>query len=268
MQELGAMSRKIAVFGGVYNNYLSLEETIQDAKRRGADEIYCLGDLGGFGPHPDRVFPILKKYNIPVIMGNYDQSVGNNLEDCGCGYTDPRDNHYALISYNYTVNHTSDENKAWLRTLPSEIRMMLGEHKVLMVHGSPRKINEFLWQSTTPEPFLEKIFTHYDADIILCTHTGIHWERTLKSGKKLINVGAIGRPANDGVTNVWYAMVTLSDSGEVVNEFIPVHYDYEQLAVEMRNENLPEEFIETLKTGYWTTCLEIMPRVERAKGKY
>ena len=70
------------------------------------------------------------------------------------------------------------------------------------------------------------------------------------------------------MTNVWYAMITLSDSGEVVNEFIPVHYDYEQLAVEMRNENLPEEFIETLKTGYWTTCLEIMPRVERAKGKY
>ena len=51
------MKRKIAVFGGVYNNYISLEATIQDAKSRGADAIYCLGDLGGFGPHPDRVFP-------------------------------------------------------------------------------------------------------------------------------------------------------------------------------------------------------------------
>jgi predicted phosphodiesterase len=262
------MMKKIAVFGGVYNNYISLEATIKDAKSRGADAIYCLGDLGGFGPHPDRVFPILKEHNIPVIMGNYDHSVGNDLKDCGCGYTDPRDNYYAKISYDYTHKYTSDSNKAWLRTLPTEIRTELGENNILMVHGSPRKINEFLWESTTPEPFLEKLFNRYRADVILCTHTGVHWERTLPSGKKLINVGAIGRPANDGRTNVWYSFITLTDWGEVKNEFIPIHYDYKRLAHELKEENLPEEFITTLETGYWTTCLEIMPRKERERGKY
>ena len=137
-----------------------------------------------------------------------------------------------------------------------------------MVHGSPRRINEFLWESMTPEPFLEKMFDRYEADVILCTHTGVHWERMLTSGKKLVNVGAIGRPANDGRTNVWYSLLSLTDSGELENEFIPLHYDYEQLARDMKEENLPEEFITTIETGYWTTCLEIMPRTERQKGIY
>ena len=43
----------LAFFGGIYNNYLALEAAIADARRRGAGELYCLGDLGAFGPHPE-----------------------------------------------------------------------------------------------------------------------------------------------------------------------------------------------------------------------
>ena len=50
-----------AVFGGVYNNHLSLAATLEDARARGASEIYCLGDMGGFGPNPDAVFPYLRE---------------------------------------------------------------------------------------------------------------------------------------------------------------------------------------------------------------
>ena len=76
---------KIALIGGVYNNYIALETAAQDAINRGCDKIYCLGDLGAFGPSPDKVFPILEKYKIETVQGNYDDSVGNNLEDCQCG---------------------------------------------------------------------------------------------------------------------------------------------------------------------------------------
>src|SRR4029077_14252928 len=102
---------RIAVFGGIYSNYLALEAALQDVKKRGVDACYCLGDLGAFGPHPDRVFPLLREANVQCIQGNYDHSIGNDLADCQCGYTDPRDNYFARISYDYTFQHTNSENR-------------------------------------------------------------------------------------------------------------------------------------------------------------
>ena len=112
------MAERIAVFGGVYNNYLALEAALRDARDRGAEALFCLGDLGAFGPHPDRVFPLLHDHGVQCIQGNYDNSIGNGLPDCQCGYTDPRDNYFARLSYQYTFNHTSAANREWLKELP------------------------------------------------------------------------------------------------------------------------------------------------------
>src|SRR5438034_814320 len=98
---------RIAVFGGIYSNYLALAAALDDARRRGCEAYYCLGDLGAFGPYPDRVFPPLEEAGALCIQGNYDNSIGNDLADCQCGYIDPRDNHFARISYTYTLTHTS-----------------------------------------------------------------------------------------------------------------------------------------------------------------
>ncbi len=258
--------KKIALIGGVYSNYLALSETIKDAQNRGVNAIFCLGDLGAFGPHPDRVFPLLYENNVQVIQGNYDNSIGNNLQDCQCGYTDPRDNYFAKISYDYTYANTSEENKQWMKTLPSEIRLQIGNYRVLLCHGSPRKMNEFLWQSTTPTHFLEKLCRDHDADIICATHTGIHWQRTLADDKHFANVGVIGRPENDGNTHVGYMLLEVNGAPQF--SYIPIEYDYQRLAREMREEKLPEEFVETVLTGWWTTCLEILPAKERKRGQF
>jgi predicted phosphodiesterase len=154
---------------------------------------------------------------------------------------------------------TSDALKDWMGTLPREIRLDVDGARFLLVHGSPRRINEFLWRSTSSDAFLEKLCRDYDADVIVCTHTGLHWHKQLPSGKHVINAGVIGRPANDGRTNVWYTIV---DGPNV--EFIPLEYDHVRLAEEMRRERLPEEFVQTILTGWWTTCLEILPAKERA----
>jgi len=260
--------RKIAVFGGVYNNHLSLEATLRDARERGADEIFCLGDMGGFGPNPDRVFPYLRDVpDLHVMQGNYDHSIGNRLEDCGCGYTDPKDNYFAQISYDYTLEHTSDHHKDWLEGLPEKFEFDWDGEHVYMAHGSPRKVNEFLWESTSPDPFLERLLDDYETDLLFVTHTGIPWKRQLPSGRRVVNVGAIGRPPNNGDTRVDYAMATL-DEGSIEVELLKVAYDHERLAEEMRREDLPEEFVETILTGWWTTCVEIMPPKERARGEY
>src|SRR6266404_9931452 len=142
MQERIAEYRRIAVFGGVYNNALALHATLEDARHRGVEAVFCLGDMGGFGPHPDRVFPLLREGGVQAIQGNYDESLASGRTDCGCGYTDPRDNHDALVSYRYTFRNTSTENKAWLGSLPAHRRVTFGSYRVLLCHGSPRMINE------------------------------------------------------------------------------------------------------------------------------
>lgn len=269
---------KTAFFGGVYSNYLALEAACLDARARGADELYCLGDLGAFGPHPDRIFPLLQKYAVTCIRGNYDDSVARGLDNCQCGYTDPADNYFARLSYEYTLENTSIGNRDFLGSLPESLRMDIGDFRVLLCHGSPRRMNEFLWESTTPTHVLEGYCNQFEVDLILATHTGCHWKRGLSGNRHFVNVGALGRPANDGATNVWYTIITVSESRvhaagpratlALDVEFIPLKFDYEKLAKEMKAEKLPEEFIETILTGWWTTCLEILPFKERVRGKF
>jgi predicted phosphodiesterase len=271
---------RIAVFGGVYSNYLALDVALRDARCRGSDAVYCLGDFGAFGPQPDRVFPLLREHGVQCIQGNYDHSIGNGLPDCQCGYTDPRDNHFARISYAYTLENTSPFNRNWMRELPEQRRVQLGRYRVLMCHGSPRRMNEFLWESTTSTHFLEHLVDAFEADVILATHTGVKWHRLLTptplpggergrgegADRHFVNVGVLGRPENDGRTNVWYTVLQAEPNFRV--EFIPVAYDHERLAREMWSERLPEEFVETVETGWWTTCLEVLPAKERRRGKY
>ncbi len=262
----GAYGR-VAVFGGVYANHRALAALIEDARGRGAEALYCLGDLAGFGPNPDKVRPLLERGEVRCVRGNYEDSLAAGREDCNCGYTDPRDNHFAALAYGYAAAKTSAAFKSWMGQLPSRRRIRVGGRELLLVHGSPRRINEFLFDSTSPTPFLEQLLDRERVDGLLCTHTGLHWKRRLPSGRDAVNVGVIGRPANDGRSHVWYCL--LESSGSALEaSFVPLAYDHVGLADEMRAENLPEEFVETILGGWWTTCLEILPAKERAASRY
>ena len=259
--------RRVAVFGGVYSNVAALAATLDDARARGVEAVFCLGDVGGFGPHPDRAVALLRERGVVTVQGNYDAAVADGAPDCRCGYTDPRDNHFARLSYAYTVAHTSTEHRRWLGTLPPRLRLRLGTLTAVLCHGSPRAVSEFLWESTTPDGMLGTMLDEARADVLLCTHSGIKWQRALGDGRHAVNVGVIGRPENDGRTNVWYAVLTAA-GGDLGVEFVAVDYDHEALAREMEAERLPAEFVETVRTGWWTTCLEVLPSKERARGRF
>jgi hypothetical protein len=268
---------KVAVFGGVYSNHLALAALLEDAARRRVEAVYCLGDLGGFGPEPDRVWPLLQAGGVRSIQGNYEQSLAAGREDCNCGYTDPRDNHFAAISYGYTARHCSPAFKRWMGELPPRRRVLVGERELLLVHGSPRQVNEFLFDSTSPDAFLELLADQHRCDALLCTHTGLPWHRRLPSGRDAVNVGVIGRPPNDGRPEVWYALLEArpaaagrdaGGAGGLGVSLVPLRYDHAAMAAGVRAAGLPEEFAETLLTGWWTTCLEILPARERAASRF
>lgn len=265
-RELGDFA-SVALLGGLYSNHLALAAALRLARARRVGAVVALGDFGAFGPHPDRTLEILRQADIPAIQGNYEESLSSDAADCHCGYTDPRDNHYAQISYDYTRDKTAPEHKRWMATLPAQIRLTVGGRRALLCHGSPRRINEFLWHSMTPVPFIQELLRRHDTDLVCCTHTGLHWRRFVEPGRGIVNVGALGRPANDGRTQVWFAILS-GDGGQIEAEFVPVDYDHALLAREMDAEGLPPEFTETIRTGWWTTCLEILPAKERARGRF
>lgn len=258
---------RLAVFGGIYNNYLALDAVLADARAAGVDEVLCLGDVGAFGPHPNRSVEALRDSGIPTVQGNYDHSVGTNADDCQCGYMDPRDNHYARISYGYTLENTNADNRAWLAALPPFIERTIHGSRLHLCHGSPRRFNEFLWESTTPEPFIRRLLADTGTDVIVCAHTGIPWTRWIEPGRGVVNVGAIGRPDNDGDPAVHYVILSASRDS-LRSELRRVPYDHVRLARDMREEGILEAFVDTILTGWWTTCLEVLPARERSRSRF
>ena len=252
-------SGTIAICGGPYSNFSSLEAFIEETKD--ASHRFCLGDIGGFGPHPDRSIELLKKNNILCLQGNYDQTVGDGEADCGCGYIDPLDRKFAQISFDYTLKNTSDANRAWLRSLPGHILLKWKNKKILLCHGSPDEVNEFVFESEATDDKIDYWLTKFDVDAICVTHSGIPWMKKTSKGQ-WVNVGVLGRPAHEGLKRVFYATSFIKDN----NLDFAIHaldYNPQEVIEAMRKENLPEEFIESLMIGEWTTCVAILPATEK-----
>lgn len=149
--------------------------------------------------------------------------------------------------------------------LPTERREHLGGCEIHLVHGSPLGLNDFWWESL-PEPEHRLRASASGADVICCTHSGLPWQRRVGS-TLVVNVGVVGKPANDGRREVWYAIVDLAE-GHVEAELVPLAYDWRAQARSMRKGGIPEAFVETIETGWWTTCLEVLPPAERSRGRY
>nr|MBA3749016.1 metallophosphoesterase family protein [Solirubrobacterales bacterium] len=257
---------RLAVFGGVYSNPYALRALADASRARGCTELYCLGDLGGFGAECDAILPLLEEHGVMTIAGNYDVAIGRGDEDCGCGYADERDNHFAQLMYDYTKAHTSPAFAAWMAQLPGELRIDIEGVDVHMVHGSPLAINDFMWESLDDDELALRVAAS-GARLLLCTHTGLPWKREV-DGTLIVNVGALGRPANDGRTDVWFAEIDLRNGEIECAELVPLAYDWPAQAASMRVAGLPEPFVETIESGWWTTCLEVVPPRERARGAY
>lgn len=251
--------QNIALCGGPYNNFAATEKFLADTKH--IAHRFCLGDMGGFGPHPDRTIAQMRDANVQCVQGNYDDSVGNGEVDCGCGYIDPLDRKFAQISFDYTFKNTSEQNRAWLRQLPKQIILQWRGKKILLCHGSPDEVNEFVWQSETDDKRIEDWLAQYQVDGICATHSGIPWLRKVKNGFWL-NVGVIGRPAHEGMPRVWYATINLLND-TLQPSLVAMDYDPAPVVEAMRDEKLPEEFCQSLLNGTWTTCYNILPPEER-----
>jgi len=234
----------MAAFSDVHANLHALQAVLADIRGQSADKVVCLGDLVGYGAFPNEVIEAVRGAQIPTIAGNYDDGVGFGREGCGCAYTTAGDRERGDRSLCWTQSVVTAENQAWLRALPRELRFAADGKRVLCLHGSPRRINEYLYQDR-PERSLLRMFEGVDAQVVLCGHTHLPYQRRI-GAVELINVGSAGKP-KDGDPRAVYALVAIGPA--VRATFRRVEYDVEAAARAIEGTELPREFAEALRKG-------------------
>lgn len=237
---------EITIFGDIHGNLPAVTAVFADMESRNLHNLYCLGDLVGYGTSPNEVIAAIRAREIPTIMGNYDLGVGNDSDDCGCAYTNPVSEALGKRSIAWTNAHTTAENKAFLRELVDNIPLQLGDLRVVLVHGSPRKVNEYLF-ADRPESSLVRLLDMVAADVLVCGHTHLPYHRILADGRHVINAGSVGKP-KDGDPRACY--LVLSAQGRDLNvQFIRVPYDVEAAAQAIEASDMPHEYAEMLRLG-------------------
>lgn len=234
----------IAVISDIHANIYALEAVLQDIERRGIEKIYCAGDLVGYAPFPNEVIEMVRVKKIPTVMGNYDDGVGNMRLICGCDYKNEKAQALGEKSIMWTKEHTSEENKAFLRGLPNELDFTAGRYRVKLVHGSPRRLNEYL-HAEIAEDYAARLFAEAGCDVLVCGHTHVPYHREV-SGKHLINAGSVGKPKH-GDPAAAYVMLEFGDSLQVFVNKVP--YDYEKTAKAIEASDLPAEFAGLVRSG-------------------
>ena len=235
---------RIAVLSDIHANLDALQAVWQDIEQQKPDAVYCLGDLVGYGAYPNEVIAFLQERQVPTVLGNYDEGVGFDLSECGCAYTRPEDRLRGDQSLRWTQAKTGGEAKAYLQTLPLQIRLEERSPKLLLVHGSPRKVNEYIFEDR-PVATFERIARLAGADVLLFGHTHLPYQKRV-GATLFVNDGSVGKP-KDGDPRACYALLELGRRTRV--EFRRVVYDVEAAVRAVETSGLPPQFGEELRAG-------------------
>jgi len=235
---------RVAIFSDIHGNLPALEAVLADVARRRPDAMYCLGDLVGYGPFPNEVIERIRSEQIPTIMGNYDDGVGYDRDECGCAYREPDERRLGDLSFTWTKARVTVDNKTFLRQLHPHIRTEIDSTRVLLVHGSPRKINEYLFEDRPISSF-QRLAASSNADVVVFGHTHEPYVKVV-AAVRFVNVGSVGKP-KDGNWHACYAILDFAAS--TPTEFIRIPYDLKSVTDAIRRSELPGEFAADLEHG-------------------
>jgi putative phosphoesterase len=236
---------KLAVFSDIHGNIQGLNAVLKKIETRGADIVWCGGDLVGYGANPGEVVEEIQRRGIPTIMGNYDDGIGYFRIACGCDYPNDAAMERGLRSVSWTKEHTTEAHKAYLRNLPYRLQREIEGHQIVLVHASPDVLNEYLFEDVADEVF-QKHLDATGADVLIFGHTHKPFHKVL-NGKHLVNSGSTGKPKH-GNPNATYVELDITSTGIKV-AIIEVPYDYDRAAKAVEATDLPHEFAQLLREG-------------------
>jgi putative phosphoesterase len=235
----------VAVITDIHANLPALQAALARIEELGIERVLCGGDLVGYGPHPSEVCALIAEREIPTIYGNYDYAIARDEEDCGCAYLTPHDRELGQLSVQWTLAHTSRESKEFMLGLPFDLRFPVGAVDVHLVHGSPRKVNEYLFEDK-PSSLYDRLAAAERDPVLVFGHTHKPWVHEY-GGVLFVNCGSVGKPKDGDPRGAFAVLRAASDGLDVSIE--RVAYDAESVAAEVREAGLPGELADKLVTG-------------------
>jgi putative phosphoesterase len=236
------MAERVAVVTDIHGNLPALQAALARIDELDIETVYCGGDLVGYGPRPNEVCALIQERAIPTIYGNYDYAIARDLDDCGCAYITERDQALGRQSVAWTLEHTDDLSKSFMRDLRFDLSFDLGTRGVHLVHGSPRKVNEYLFEDK-PARLYERLAAAEPADVLVFGHTHKPWVHEY-GGVLFVNCGSVGKPKDGDPRGVFAILEATPDGVEVTIE--RVAYDADAVAEEVREAGLPAEYADEL----------------------
>jgi diadenosine tetraphosphatase ApaH/serine/threonine PP2A family protein phosphatase len=232
---------KRAIISDIHSNIEGLEAVLADIRSQGIAEIYCLGDLVGYGPNPGEVIDEAMKCTV-CLLGNHDQGALFDPEGFNSGAE--RAIFWTRSQLETGLGTIEDRQRRW--DFLGELPRTRNEDGMLFVHGSARNpLNEYVFpEDIYNKRKLEKIFaliprcvfqghTHvpgvFTEDYNFFSPEELNYEYRLGDRKAMINVGSVGQP-RDGNPRACYAV--LEDD---VVRFRRVEYPFEKTIAKIYN---------------------------------
>lgn len=239
------MIRRLAFISDIHGNIEALSNVLKDIQEKSIDfkDVYCLGDLVGYGTRPNEVIDLLKQHNIQSVLGNYDEAVAFYLPTCGCSINSESDRVKTKNSLHWAVEHTNEENKTYLRRFEENLILFEEGYRIFLTHASPVSITDYVYEEDLDKQI--QIAEDLEEDIIVFGHTHFPYVKRVKN-KLFVNTGSVGRP-KDGDNRACYSILKLGEEIDV--EFVRVPYDFEKMAKEIEESELLDAFAQVLRTG-------------------
>lgn len=224
---------RYGLFSDVHSNLEALQAVLAAMEMEKVEKYLCLGDVIGYAANPNECLNQIRQLPLIAVAGNHDlAAVGHPIID--------ELHNAAREAVEWTIPQLTEENKAWIRTLP----LVAQEGEATLVHGSlvdPEKFHYILSQ--------EEIAANLDLmQTLLCFvgHSHHPWMMEEGAGKKcLINVGSVGQP-RDGDNR---ASFCVWDSETRRIQLKRIAYDIESVQRKILAAGLPSQFAERLEVG-------------------
>jgi len=240
---------RVAVLSDIHGNLHALEAALAAADAARVDEVWCLGDVVGYGARPNECCALVRERASVCLAGNHDLVVVGTLgiEEFS---------HDAADAAAWAREHVAEENRAWLAGLPS----IAERDGVLLVHGSPR---DPVWEYVLSIDAASAALEATEASLVLVGHSHVALalglsnghlsgglapagaELDLTAGRRLLNPGSVGQPRDGDPRAAWL----LLDLGARRATFERVDYDVAATQAEIREAGLPELLAARLSSG-------------------
>ncbi|HXW58788.1 MAG TPA: metallophosphoesterase family protein [Solirubrobacteraceae bacterium] len=241
---------KVAVISDIHGNRQAFEATLEAVAASDAAELWCLGDLVGYGAEPDACVALAREHAAVCLAGNHDLAVAGELplEEFSRG---------ASLSVQWTQEVIAPENLAFLSSLSPQAQ----EGPIGLYHASPR---DPVWEYVLSALLAELCLDQQKQRVCLIghSHVALAFERhegqlatgeprragqqlDIGAGEWLLNPGSVGQPRDGDPRAGWL----LLDLDELTVSFMRTDYDVAAAAAAIRAARLPDSLAQRLEYG-------------------